>query len=644
MGNMVIPGHQMMDFTQDMISVPYAVHMTFSVVSRSAMVLLIWNCLSTRQDWLQVSLAIKRETFAFRLHAGGLALLPQSFIWKLHPYLLIAAILVCLAQAALIAALLSRSRRSRLAQASIMRQLALERVLSTISTTLADCPTENIDSELEKGLNLILEAEAADRVCWYAIPKGGSFVEKISSVHRPGVVPGPARFEAEDVPWIAERLSRLEPVAISDTNEFPSEADRDHQFVDQLGVKSVAFVPSSTGAATKGLLILVHLSHKRDWPDSVISKLGVLGNLFGSALLRKWAQNARQASEQRFQAIFEQASLGIALEDLDGRILFANSALCTMMGYGQEEIRRLSCDQFSRAEDSIEDLNLFQKLRDGTIDSYQIEKRYVKSNGAEIWGNLHVSKLQVLPGEGSHVIAMVEDITERKAANTRLKNVQLELQRLTARLIQAQEEERQRISGELHDDFGQRLSLLIFGLERLKSNLPAAAPDRLELSRLQDQVREITDGIHELSHEIHSSKLQYLGLKPALTELCQKMSEQRSIEVNLELNEYVPLHPDVQLCLYRIVQEALNNVVKHSGSDLVTVSLIRDKFLARLQIRDNGVGFDTASTSAGLGLASMRERLRIVQGALSVDSVRGHGTEITAEVPLSENAVAIDAS
>jgi PAS domain S-box-containing protein len=567
-----------------------------------------------------------------------------SFISKLHPYFTDAIILFCLAEAALIGVLLSKNKSRRMAQASIMRQFALERVLSAVSTTLADCPAENIDLELERALNLIMEAEGADRVCWYAIPKGGTIVERINSVHRPGIVQGPARFEAEDVPWIAERLSRLVPVAIGETDDFPSEADRDHHFIDQLGVKSVAFIPSSTGAATKGLLILVYLSRKRDWPDSVISKLGVLGNLFGSALLRKWAQDARQASEQRFQAIFEQASLGIALEDLDGRILFANPALCAMMGFTQEEIQRMSCDQFSRAEDSIEDLKLFQKLCDGTIDSYQIEKRYVKSNGAEMWGNLHVSKLEALPGGGSHVIAMVEDVTERKAANTRLENIQLELQRLTARLIQAQEEERQRISGELHDDFGQRLSLLIFGLERLKSNLPASAPDRLELSRLQDQAEEITNDIHELSHEIHSTKLQYLGLKPALTELCQKMSEQRSIEANLELSEYVPLHPDVQLCLYRIVQEALNNVVKHSGSDRVTVSLSRDECLARLRIRDSGVGFDTSLTTAGFGLASMRERLRIVGGTLFVDSHRGRGTEVTAEVPLAEHADAARAN
>lgn len=526
----------------------------------------------------------------------------------------------------------------------MIRELALERVLSAISTTLADCPAENIDLELERGLNLIREAEAADRVCWYAIPKGGTMVERIKSAHRSDVVAGPAQFEPEDVPWIAERLSRLEPVAISDIDDFSSEADRDHQFIDQLGVKSFAFIPSSTGAATKGLLIVVHLSRKRDWPDSVISKLRVMGNLFGSALLRKSAEDAGQASEQRFQAIFEQASLGIALEDLDGRILLANPALCAMMGYEQEEIQKMSCEQFSGAEDSMEDFTLFQKLREGTIGSYQIEKRYVNSNGAEIWGNLHVSKLQVQPGEGSHVIAMIEDITERKAANTRLKNVQLELQSLTARLIQAQEEERQRISSELHDDFGQRLPLLIFALERLKNSLPAMAPDRLELSRLQDQVKGIAIDIHELSHELHSSKLQYLGLKPAVTELCQKMSEQHSIEVNLELNGNVPLHPDVQLCLYRIVQEALNNVVKHSGGDRVTVSLIGDKFLTRLKIRDNGVGFDTSSTKTGLGLASMRERLRIVRGELSVDSVRGNGTEITAEVPLSENAVARDSS
>jgi signal transduction histidine kinase len=219
-----------------------------------------------------------------------------------------------------------------------------------------------------------------------------------------------------------------------------------------------------------------------------------------------------------------------------------------------------------------------------------------------------------------------------------LENIQLELQQLTARLMQAQEEERQRISGELHDDIGQRLSLLVFGLERIRNNLQGSTAQQSELTELRNQAEEITNDIHQLSHEIHSTKLQHLGLKAALNELCNKISAQRSIGIDLEVRDHVPLSPDVQLCLYRIAQEALSNVLKHSGSGRVAVSLSRDHRLVRLQIRDAGVGFDASSSTSGLGLASMRERLRMVQGVLFIHSLPGQGTEITAEVPVSDNA------
>ncbi len=580
----------------------------------------------------------------FPLHARNASIVIEPSLWKLHPYYAFAAIIFLLTEAALIGILLVESKGRRAAQASIARRFALERVVSELSTTLADCPPENIDAEVARGLNLILEAEAADRVCWYAIPTGGTTVQRISSAHRPGVATGPARFQAEDVPWIAEQLSRSEPVAIGDPSELPPEAVHDKRYLDKLSIKSIALVPSSSGTAARGLLILAHLSKKRDWPGAVISRIGVLGNLFGTSLSRKWAQDAKQASEQRFQAIFEQASLGIALEDLDGRILFANPALCAMMGYEQAELQRMSCSQFANDADSREDRRLFQKLREGSIDGYQIEKRYAKPDGKEMWGNLHVSRLRALPGEPSRVIAMVEDVTERKAANARLEHIQLELQKLTGRLMQAQEEERQRISGELHDDIGQRLSLLVFGLERLRDSFPSSATQQSELTQLRDQAEEITSDIHELSHEIHSTKLQHLGLKAALNELCHKISAQRPIGIDLEVRDSVPLGPEVQLCLYRVAQEALNNVLKHSGSGKVTVRLSQDAQRARLQIADTGVGFDASLATPGLGLAGMRERLRIAGGVLFVNSLPGQGTEITAEVPLAESAEVAKAS
>jgi PAS domain S-box-containing protein len=557
--------------------------------------------------------------------------------WILRSYYVAAGILFLLAEVGLLIVLLLERKRRRQAQESIARRFALEHVVSELSTTLSDCPAGKVVGEIEKGLNLILEAEGVDRVCWFAIPAGSSTIEKVCSVRRPGVSEGPSHFQIEDVPWMAERLFRREPVAIANTDDLPPEAGRDRQHLKKLQIKSVALAPTSSGSSATGLLILVNLAQHREWPQALVERLCVLGNLFGNALSRQRAEEGEQTSAELFRALFEQASLGIALEDLDGRILFANPALCAMLGHEESEMQHMSCGEVADPEDSREDSELFRKLRIGLIDAYRIEKRYVRPNGTEMWGNLHVSALRGVEHGSTCVIAMVEDITDRKAANKLLEKTQSDLQQLTARLIQAQEEERQRISRELHDDIGQRLSLLVIGFERLSHSLPVSATGQLtELAQLQNQAEEIISDIHDLSHELHSTKLQYLGLKAALNELCRTISERRSIGVDLRVSELPHLSPEVQLCLYRVAQEALNNILKHSSATRVTMELKTNHGLVRLQVKDAGVGFDVNASTEGLGLASMRERLRIIGGMLFVNSVPNQGTEVIAEIPSAE--------
>jgi PAS domain S-box-containing protein len=569
----------------------------------------------------------------------------NSSFWRRDSTYFVGGIIFLLAEAMLIFVfLLERKRRMR-AQASIARRFALERVVSELSGTLSDCSAESVAKEIEKGLNLILEAEAADRVCWFAIPEGGTTIEKVCSVHGPGTHAGPSLFQAEDVPWVAARISRGEPVPIASLEDLPPTANRDRRYLEELGIKSMALVPTTSRTSATGLLILVYLVKEREWPGAMVDRLGVVGNLFGNALSRARAQKERRTSDELFRTLFDQASLGIALEDLDGHILFANPALCKMLGREEKEMQQMSCDQIADVEDSREDAALFQRLRAGLIDSYRIEKRYMRPNGTEMWGNLHVSMLREGRQDSSRVIAMIEDITDRKAANKSLEKAQFELQQLTGRLILAQEEERQRISRELHDDIGQRLSLLVIGLDRLHHEEHLSGERQAtELTQLQNHAEEIVGDIHELSHELHSTKLQHLGLKSALNELCRRISAQWSIEVDLQVSDLPHLGSDVQLCLYRIAQEALNNVLKHSASTLVTVTLMESNDVARLQIKDTGIGFDISAAAAGLGLLSMRERLRIVGGALFVDSIHNGGTEIIAEVPLSESGDVAQAS
>jgi signal transduction histidine kinase len=224
------------------------------------------------------------------------------------------------------------------------------------------------------------------------------------------------------------------------------------------------------------------------------------------------------------------------------------------------------------------------------------------------------------------------DITERKLTAESLED-------LSGRLITAQEEERTRIARELHDDFSQRLALLGIGLSRLWKKRPdSAEEERVLVRELWNQTQEISSDVHRLSHQLHSSKLQHVGLGPALIGLCEEIGEKCGIQI--EFADYgVPtdIPKDVALCLFRVAQEALSNVVKHSQANKGRVELSEASGRIRLRVADAGSGFDVAlwSTDAGIGLVGMRERLRLVGGRLSVRSEPMQGTEILAEVPLS---------
>lgn len=316
-----------------------------------------------------------------------------------------------------------------------------------------------------------------------------------------------------------------------------------------------------------------------------------------------------------------------------------------MLGYAESELLTMSCDQFARAEDASDELALFRELQSGARENYHIEKPYLRKDGTTIWGRLHVCRLKLPGEEPSVVLAMVEDVTKGKQAEQKLKDSQSALHELTARLIQAQEEERHRLARELHDDIGQRLSVLMIEMERLSQEMPVMARAQVEgFGNILQQIDELTADVHQLSHQLHSTKLHYIGLKAALKELCHQVVTQYGIGVVYELEDVPDLPTDVQLCLYRVAQEALSNVAKHSHASKASVRLITIDGIVRLEIKDTGIGFGATTQASGLGLASMRERLRIVGGELVVSSNPGEGTQVIAIVPNSNSDQVMEAA
>jgi signal transduction histidine kinase len=211
----------------------------------------------------------------------------------------------------------------------------------------------------------------------------------------------------------------------------------------------------------------------------------------------------------------------------------------------------------------------------------------------------------------------------------------------SGKLIDAQEQERHHIARELHDDIGQRLTLVELGLENAQDDCDSSLKPRL--SELHNQVREISRAAHEMSHGLHPSHLEHLGVVPAIRRLCQDVGREKSVDIHF-IAEGLPerLPAPIALCLYRVTQEALQNIVRHSTARRGMVSMSAADGLLLLSIVDDGVGFELArQTASGLGLTSMRERLRYIGGTLLIASERMKGTRLDVSVPLSAQAPAI---
>jgi signal transduction histidine kinase len=240
-------------------------------------------------------------------------------------------------------------------------------------------------------------------------------------------------------------------------------------------------------------------------------------------------------------------------------------------------------------------------------------------------------EVRILPVDHGRVLAIVREVTESRRA--------MELNRtLAGRLLTSQEDERQRIARELHDDMAQRLSLLAVDLGTLarRDDSPPAEL-RPRLAALSSQAAELGGDLQRVSHQLHPATLKQLGLEMALRAFCRELAQTRQFAIDVEARDVPPeLAPDVALCLYRIAQEALRNVVKHSGASRALVTLARIDGALALTITDDGSGFNAAAPAerAALGLTSMRERVRLAGGSLTVDARNGAGTRIEARVPV----------
>lgn len=349
---------------------------------------------------------------------------------------------------------------------------------------------------------------------------------------------------------------------------------------------------------------------------------------------RREAVRAVRESEERFRLVANTAPVMIWMAGVDKLCNYFNQFWLEFTGRSLEQEMGNGWAEGVHPEDFRRCLDTYTKAFDRR-EPFQMEYRLRRHDGEYRW--IVDSGTPRFNADGSFAgyIGSAIDISDRKRAEEALSKV-------SGKLIEAQEEERHRIARELHDDISQKLTMLSIGLQELALLSPESqAQHRDRIESLLERTSEMSDDVHALSHRLHSSKLEVLGLVATMRGFCRELSEQRKVKIDFTHSD-VPssLTPQVSLTLFRILQEGLGNAVKHSEVALFEVRLEMAAVDLQLTIRDSGVGFDPsiAMHSQGLGLISMRERVNLVKGTLSIESKPGGGTQIQVRVPIGAQA------
>jgi len=434
---------------------------------------------------------------------------------------------------------------------------------------------------------------------------------------------------------------------------------------------------------------------------------------------RKRAEEALRQSEEEFRVSFEASAIGKGQADpATGRFVRVNRTFCEMTGYSQTELFQKTFSEITHPDDRAADQKGFRRLLSGEIQAHRIQKRYVRKDGTIIWVYLSANLLHGVAGMPDRFNGAVVDITEWKRAEESLRRTSFELEQTRAELarhaqvleikvmertteladsnrklkvevaertrieqdreallrgiVNAQEEERRRISRELHDRTGQHLTAFLLGLKRLGNSLGEVEVLNARVSEsvsqaanawqpILDQLLKLADQmgreLHDMAFELRPTALDDVGLRSTLRTHLRAWSEQSGIQSDFQSIDYDgrDIPPEVETNLYRVAQEALTNVLKHAQARHVCVILERVKGRAgegtptsrsagrgsvRLIIEDDGRGFDldalldSPAAAGRIGILGMKERLAFVGGTLSIESNPESGTTLFARIPV----------
>ncbi len=360
---------------------------------------------------------------------------------------------------------------------------------------------------------------------------------------------------------------------------------------------------------------------------------------------RKRIEAALAESEARFRTIIKESALGIALLDVDGSLLEWNPAFQTILGYSPEELESADLSLFTHPEDTPFAMKSFKDLLKGRGGTLRGENRYLGKYGKTGWWRQSLSTVRELGGHPNLIIAIVEDVTERKQKEQQIRKYQSKLQKMASELSLTEERERRSLAELLHDNIGQILSFAKIKLEELqdKNSYQRLRAPIMEVYRLiENSIRITRSLIFELSPPI----LYDVGLGAAVEWLAEKMHKQNGLQIQVECDEHAKqLSIEKRIVLFRAVRELLINVIKHAKATQARVYLRREGNYLKISVEDNGVGFPddkffnkraNFEEVWGFGLFSIEERLHYYGGNIEIESGPGFSGKVNLSIPFDQ--------
>ena len=367
--------------------------------------------------------------------------------------------------------------------------------------------------------------------------------------------------------------------------------------------------------------------------------------LQGEVRERQQAEVALRDSQEQLHSVVQSTDEGIISLNGEGEVMLWNKGAETLFGFSTDEMQRQTLERiiperFRLAHQA--GIKRASQAGGKTVEGEMFELMGLRRDGSEF--PLELSLGYWHKNGEIFFTGIVRDITARKQAEKFLRQREWELQQnqeelraLGAQLISVQEDERRRLSRELHDDMNQRLAMVAIHIQSGQGSLPESDPMQETLQHLNEEVSSLSDNVRRLAYQLHPSILDDLGLVVALQSFIKDFSKWEHISVTFQPQDVPPNLPqDIALCVYRVTQECLRNVAKHAQADRVSVEVMGSERGLQLVIKDNGKGFTPEavwSGTHGLGLIGMKERIRVVQGTFDVKAYEGKGTTITAWIP-----------